>query len=444
MRDNTEIIKKLSAINRKICCLQKDINNIAFEKVTTYDDLPPAADHTDEFFVVENSQGTSWLPGSLGGTFYAKGFYYSNGVSWVYAGDIPYQATLADVNAGTVTDQFVTPYTLSNTTKWSTKADTSHTHAQSDITNLTSDLAGKASSVHTHSQSDVTNLVSDLAGKQATLVSGVNLKTVGGVSLLGGGDLPVSSNFTLGTFTIPNLPAAIYPITIWYPPGNAQTVPGVVGQTALVFTGNVGANSGVSTADAKDRLKKYTIGSSPLAGGIITAISNYGFHTMGDNSLGGFLYTFNFATNDSVAGARMLVGLRSSLSAGTNVNPSTLTNTIGVAQIDGSANLHLCYGGSSAQTPIDLGANYPAYGTTNAYRVIFYAPTDYTTAGFKLGYYIDRLGTTYKTSGTLNSTLGTQLPATTTILGINIYRTNNVTATQVKFELGAITVQEVY
>lgn len=41
----------------------------------------------------------------------------------------------------------------------------SHTHAQSDITNLTSDLAGKASSSHTHAQSDVTNLTSDLAAK---------------------------------------------------------------------------------------------------------------------------------------------------------------------------------------------------------------------------------------------------------------------------------------
>jgi len=44
----------------------------------------------------------------------------------------------------------------------------SHTHAQSDITNLVSDLAGKAASSHTHAQSDITNLVSDLAGKAAS------------------------------------------------------------------------------------------------------------------------------------------------------------------------------------------------------------------------------------------------------------------------------------
>lgn len=48
------------------------------------------------------------------------------------------------------------------------KANTTHTHAQADITNLVSDLAGKASATHTHAQSDVTNLVSDLAAKAAT------------------------------------------------------------------------------------------------------------------------------------------------------------------------------------------------------------------------------------------------------------------------------------
>jgi len=45
---------------------------------------------------------------------------------------------------------------------------TAHTHPQTDVTNLVTDLAGKAASVHTHPQSDVTNLVTDLAGKAAT------------------------------------------------------------------------------------------------------------------------------------------------------------------------------------------------------------------------------------------------------------------------------------
>jgi len=54
------------------------------------------------------------------------------------------------------------------------KAATVHTHAESDVTNLTSDLstltssvAGKANTSHTHVEADTTNLVTDLAAKVA-------------------------------------------------------------------------------------------------------------------------------------------------------------------------------------------------------------------------------------------------------------------------------------
>jgi hypothetical protein len=43
------------------------------------------------------------------------------------------------------------------------------TLAQSQVTNLVSDLAGKAATSHTHAQADVTGLVSDLAGKAASV-----------------------------------------------------------------------------------------------------------------------------------------------------------------------------------------------------------------------------------------------------------------------------------
>lgn len=46
-----------------------------------------------------------------------------------------------------------------------------HSHAESAITNLTSDLAGKAATIHTHAESAVTNLVTDLSGKAATIHS---------------------------------------------------------------------------------------------------------------------------------------------------------------------------------------------------------------------------------------------------------------------------------
>jgi len=83
--------------------------------VANYSALPAPGTVTGEFYWCSASQGTAWLPGSLGGTYYSAGLYYSNGVSWEFM-DVPYQATQAEVNTGTNTDKFVTPATLTNWT----------------------------------------------------------------------------------------------------------------------------------------------------------------------------------------------------------------------------------------------------------------------------------------------------------------------------------------
>ena len=60
---------------------------------------------------------------------------------------------------------FVTTSTL--TSSLATKANTSHTHAQSDVTGLSDALAAKANTSHSHNQSDVVGLTNALAGKAA-------------------------------------------------------------------------------------------------------------------------------------------------------------------------------------------------------------------------------------------------------------------------------------
>jgi hypothetical protein len=79
--------------------------------VANYSALPDPTTVSGKFYWAEASQGTSWLPGSLGGTYYNSGMYYSNGVSWSFV-NVPYQATQAEVDAGTNNDKFVTPKTL--------------------------------------------------------------------------------------------------------------------------------------------------------------------------------------------------------------------------------------------------------------------------------------------------------------------------------------------
>ena len=61
---------------------------------------------------------------------------------------------------------------------------TAQTYSQTEVNNL---LSGKADTATTYTKSEVDEA---LGGKQATLVSGTNIKTVGGTSLLGSGNVP--------------------------------------------------------------------------------------------------------------------------------------------------------------------------------------------------------------------------------------------------------------
>lgn len=71
------------------------------------------------------------------------------------------------------------------------KANTSHTHTIANVTNLQAALDGKANTTHTHVIDNVTGLQTALDAKQATLVSGTNIKTINGESLLGSGNIVV-------------------------------------------------------------------------------------------------------------------------------------------------------------------------------------------------------------------------------------------------------------
>jgi hypothetical protein len=118
----SELEKEITGIKRQLCCLRGDIkelqdligDGVGFEQAENFSALPPAADNNGKYYHVLNSQGTKWLPGWVGGTFYSKGFYYSDGVDWVFVGDVPYNATQTEVNTGTNTTQFVTPATLAS------------------------------------------------------------------------------------------------------------------------------------------------------------------------------------------------------------------------------------------------------------------------------------------------------------------------------------------
>lgn len=226
-------------------------------------------------------------------------------------------------------------------------------------------------------------------------------------------------------------------IGIWSPPGSLTTAPGVFGMAAPSTLGTVTARS-ITTASLFSRMRRLGYVSAATAGSFAGLYGNVAQVTVGDGSgAGGFHAVFRFGVSDaaSVAGARMFVGLRSGTAAPTNIEPSAITNAIGVAQLSTSGNLQIVYGGSTAQAAIDLGAGFPA-GTLSLdpYELALFAPSGSQSVSYR----IERLSTGAIATGTLSGTAGTVLPAATTLLSVGVWRCNNTTAAAVGMDISSI------
>ncbi len=227
-------------------------------------------------------------------------------------------------------------------------------------------------------------------------------------------------------------------VGFWNPAGNSVSAPGVFGFPAFTTTGTVTARS-VATTNLANRLRRIGYVSTAVAGNFAetrVAVAQYSIGT--GTGVGGFTMIARFVPSDAaaVAGERFFLGLTSTTIAATNVEPTTLTNSIGIAQISTSTNLFLVYGGSVPQTPIDLGANFPAAGlSTDAYELsLFSSPNASTT----IGYEVTRINTGDTVSGTLTGAGGTAIPLSTTLLTFKAWKTNNATAAAAAFDLSSI------
>lgn len=222
-------------------------------------------------------------------------------------------------------------------------------------------------------------------------------------------------------------------IGMWMPPGNATGVPGILGLGTLTATGTATARN-VATTNMFTRTRRLGYVTAATAGSLCGIRLPAAQCTIGGASgnLGGFFLSIRFGISDAATpptGYRTFVGMRNSTAAPTNVEPSTITNCIGIGHGAADSNFKLYFGGSAAQTPIDLGANFPAL-TTNVdfYDLILYSPPGQSVVNWQ----VDRLNTGNTASGVLNGTLGTQLPSLTTLLtAINAFRTNNAAAVAV-------------
>ncbi|HVA10684.1 MAG TPA: hypothetical protein VNG32_00765 [Candidatus Dormibacteraeota bacterium] len=225
-------------------------------------------------------------------------------------------------------------------------------------------------------------------------------------------------------------------IGYWAAPGNATTVPGVFGYTAPTTTGTATTRS-VATTSLFTRMRRLAYVSSATAGSLCYQYVAFAQVSVGDGSgNGGFFKICRFGISDAaaVSGARMFCGVGSSIIAPTNVEPSTLTNSIGMGHGASDTTMHIYYGGSAAQTPIDLGSNFPSNTrSTDVYELALYSPSNSNNIVY---YEVTRINTGNVATGTLTGTAGTVVPASTTLLSYQrIWRTNNATALAVAYDV---------
>lgn len=222
-------------------------------------------------------------------------------------------------------------------------------------------------------------------------------------------------------------------IAWWNPPGNSTTVPGVLGIAAPTAVGTASSRN-VAVTNVLTRMKRLGYVTSTTAGSLCGHYNNTAQYTTGTGSgLGGFFYVNRFGLSDTSlqAAGRTFVGKTSSVAAPTNVEPSTLLNCIGVGNKANDANMSLFYGGSAAQTPIDLGSSFPVSITTAYELALFASPNE---AGY-VNWQVTNLGTGATVSGKVGDGTSTKLPSSATLLAQRAWRTNNTAAAVVGIDL---------
>lgn len=222
----------------------------------------------------------------------------------------------------------------------------------------------------------------------------------------------------------------------WCPQGDSTTLPGVLGYTGLTTVGTVTA-AATATTSFYTRMRRLSLVSVSTAAGLASARVNQAQITLGDgNGNGGFYKIIRFGVSDAatVSGARQFIGISATTGAPTNVEPSTLVNCVGVGNGASDTNLMLYYGGSAAQTPINLGSSFPANTlSTDAYELALFSPSSVQAQVY---YEVTRLNTGDVVTGVLQDTGGIALPSFVQLLTYSWnYRTNNATALAVSLDL---------
>jgi hypothetical protein len=319
----------------------------------------------------------------------------------------------------------------------------------------------KARALIAATPTDVTASTVDAAG--AVMHTDLDANSLWGATTVDTGtNFPISEQTVVGRLTggaitgltplqqreLADVPKRIFPYPFtrqmrWTPYPATTTVSTVgLGFPALTTAGATVTARNPATTNMVTRSWRQGFVSAAGAGSIVTnRIALLGLVSTGSGTLGGFGMRVRFVPSDAatVAGSRMWMGVTSFVGAFINGEPSAITNNVGVGWGAADTNLQLFYGGSVAQTPINLGANFPARTlSADLYELHLYAPP--TTANTVI-YTVTRLNTGDVATGTLTGA-ATVIPQSTTILSpFNSYVTNNATALAVGMDLCEVLVE---
>ena len=337
--------------------------------------------------------------------------------------------------------------------------------------------------------------------KQANLISGTNIKTINSNTVLGSGDLNlvggtstqiqfnnngqfdgVANAFvdngditfnTVNTAPItPSIGTKVYgkttanrallavvgstgqdttlqpiiaknKIAWWNPQGNSTTVPGIVGMTAPTTQGTITARN-VASTNVLTMMKRMGYVSAASTNSVCGHYVNVAQFSLGNGStIGGFTLIVRFGVSDvTVIGqARTFVGMSSSTTASTNVEPSTLTNSIGLAKLStDTTQWYIVYGGTVAQTPIPLGTALGSPNTnTVAWELALFAPINSNNV---IHYQVTNLTTNAVVDGTITATnSGVQLPSATTLMNYRAVRSNNTSGSALGLDICSVYIE---
>lgn len=226
------------------------------------------------------------------------------------------------------------------------------------------------------------------------------------------------------------------PTALWQADGNSTTIT-AIGAAALTATGTATAHNWASTniyTQARKLEYLATTAATTAVAGFRGATAKWWRGNAA--GLGGFHMICRFApcTGVTTSTRRCFVGMANSTAAPTDVQPSSITNILGVGYDAADTNWQIMYNdGSGTATKVDTGMARPSADRTDWFELVIFCPPNGSTIYFQF----TNLGTgvTY----TANTT--TDIPSNTTALAPRGWCSVGGTSSVVGIGLGSLYIE---